>query len=52
MYEMILIYSFNFRSSAAILVRHLGFQNLYFDLVCLKYIMYHIRPKTSDNAAK
>ena len=28
---MILIYSFNFRSSAAILVRHLGFQILYFD---------------------
>ena len=30
MYGMILIYSFNNRSLAAILVRHIGFQNLYF----------------------
>ena len=52
MYGIIPIYSFNFRSSAAILVRHLGLQNLYFTVMCVKYIMYHIRPRTSENASK
>ena len=42
MYGMILIYSFNFRSLAAILIHHLGFQNLNFDCgVCeLHYVPY------------
>ena len=31
MYGMFLIYSFNNRSLAAILLCHLGFQNFYFD---------------------
>ena len=39
---MILIYSFNFRSSAVILVRYRGFQNFYFDYgVCeVHYVPY------------
>ena len=42
---MILNNSFNLRSLAAILVRHLGFQNYMLTEVCVMYTMYHKDPK-------
>ena len=51
-YGMILNYSFNFRSSAAIFNRHPGFKTYNLTLGSVKYIIYNIKPKTSDNASK
>ena len=52
MYGMILIYSFYFRSWRPFWSAILDFKTYILTVLCVKYIMYHIRPKKSDNASK